>query len=161
MNFSASAFTEELRKIPERLFFCRTEGPFSMQTTVSKQEKVLQDESSDLPGIHSAVLKELRNEASERMIAVPGNTMLKSGVFLVRGLVGREQMLIFKYGSRGVSICLTLLLGESIEIIIKNTITGYVGKYNMLGGVEISIKKGHYSAGVLSQHQRSCKQGNI
>lgn len=52
-----------------------------MQITVSKQEKVLQDESSDLPGIHSAVLKELRNEASERMIAVPGNTMLKSVFF--------------------------------------------------------------------------------
>lgn len=63
-------------------------------------------------------------------------------------------MLVFKYGSRGVSICLTLLRGESIEIIIKNTITGYVDKYNMLGGVEISIKKGHCSAGVLSQHQQ-------
>lgn len=92
INFSASAFIEELRKVPERLFFYRAEGLFSMQITVSKQEKVLQDESSALPDIHSTVLKELRNEARERMIAVTGNSMLNSVVFLV----GREQMLIFK-----------------------------------------------------------------
>lgn len=97
----------------------------------AKKKKVLQSESCDWHGIHSIVLKELKMYWVSKWflwLAVFSLT-----VFFVSGLIGREWILILDMPLDLYLICFLLLLGESIEIIIKNKITGYVNKYNMLG----------------------------
>lgn len=110
--------------------YYRAERVFLMQIIICKQEKVLQNESWEQYAVHSTVLKELWDGVSKQMIALTRNVLIYSG--FVGDLVGRGWTLVFDIPLDSHLICLTLLLGESIEIIVKNTITRYLDNYNML-----------------------------
>lgn len=130
-DFFYICITEEFGNILKLLFAEQKDFSQCKSHFRGKKKKVLQSESCDWHGIHSIVLKELKMYWVSKWflwLAVFSLT-----VFFVSGLIGREWILILDMPLDLYLICFLLLLGESIEIIIKNKITGYVNKYNMLG----------------------------